>query len=225
MLCSCGLPREQATKKVSMICLNCDSQEFTVKQDAVIEQEFRGEVLSVTTPAMACVHCGWTTVAFDQLDELRRRTADAYREKHNLLTSRQIKGYRNLLKMSQPTFATFLGVGVASVKRWETWLVQDRVYDDRIRSKCKEALEQLQASSADVWMCVAHHGSTEVHGIIIHAAQPQPIMASRWNVSFDELQEKSQQMLPFSQPPPLGRSPPERDPAAFSLSAPYDVGR
>jgi len=119
-----------------MICLRCDNEEFVPKQDAVIEQELKGEAFHVQTPALACSKCGWITVDAQTTEELRRRTADAYRKKHGLLTSVQIKALRKMLGMNQPEFAAFLGVGEASVKRWETWLVQEKSSDQLIRMKC-----------------------------------------------------------------------------------------
>lgn len=60
---------------------------------------------------------------------LRRFAADAYRKKHNLLTSDQIIRYRESLGMSQTAFANYLKVEEASVKRWETYYIQDNVQD------------------------------------------------------------------------------------------------
>jgi putative zinc finger/helix-turn-helix YgiT family protein/prevent-host-death family protein len=122
--------------KEYMFCTRCGSEEFTPKPDAVLEQEFKGEALKVASPAMACTKCGSLALADGQLDELRRRTADAYRRKHSLLTSAQIKAIREALGKTQREFAAFLRVGEASVKRWETWLVQDASSDELIRVKC-----------------------------------------------------------------------------------------
>jgi len=118
-----------------MICLRCDCEDF-VASEAEVRQDFRGESLTVRTPVMACARCGWHTVGNDQIDDLRKRTADAYRKKHHLLTSTQIKAMRQSLNMTQRQFAEFLRVGEASVKRWETWLVQDASSDELIRVKC-----------------------------------------------------------------------------------------
>ena len=138
-----------------MNCLRCDNHEFVRKDHAVIEQEFRGENLKVKSPAMACSKCGWVTVGLNQLDELRRSTADAYREKHGLLTSQQIRHYRKLLGKSQREFADFLHVGEASVKRWETWLVQERGSDELIRTKCEQELRQRFAKQTTMTIFVA----------------------------------------------------------------------
>jgi putative zinc finger/helix-turn-helix YgiT family protein len=128
-----------------MICLKCDHEEFVLKPDAVLEQEFRGETFNVVSPVLECAHCGWLTLADDQLDELGRRTSDAYRERHNLLTSREIKALRMSLNMSQRQFADFLRVGEASVKRWENWKVQDASSDELIRLKCMMATADSKA--------------------------------------------------------------------------------
>ena len=126
----------------NMICLQCDNQEFVHKPVAVIEQVLRGETFKVETPAMACAKCGWITVTAEQVNELRRSTADAYKKAHGLLTSDDIKTYRKTFDMNQPEFAELVNVGVASVKRWETWLVQDKSSDDLIRLKVQQELKR-----------------------------------------------------------------------------------
>ena len=127
-----------------MICIKCENEVFAEKPNAIIEQEFRGEKLKVRITASACTKCGWTTLTLRQTDELRPLTADTYRVKHGLLTSKQIKAIRNLKGMSQRDFAAFLGVGEASVKRWETWLVQEQSSDQLVRMKCTAELIQLE---------------------------------------------------------------------------------
>lgn len=118
-----------------MICPKCDSQQFKSLRSTPVQQVFRGETLKLRSPITECVKCGWQLLTDDQTDELRRRTADAYREKHGLLTSQQIRAIREALKMSQRQFAEFLRVGEASIKRWETWQVQEESSDELIRAK------------------------------------------------------------------------------------------
>lgn len=57
------------------------------------------------------------------------------RKKRGLLTSDEIKQMRRILGMSQREFADFIGVGEASVKRWETWLVQNKSTDLLMRAR------------------------------------------------------------------------------------------
>ena len=65
--------------------------------------------------------------------EYMRLAADVYRRKHSLLTSEDIRERRERVNMAQEEFARYLGVGSASVKRWEVGQVQDRAMDNLIR--------------------------------------------------------------------------------------------
>src|ERR1017187_702469 len=103
-----------------MICFKCNGEEFAT-QTAVI----------------------WQNLGRGQTDELRKRTAAAYREKHGLLTSALIKFIRNKRGQNQAEFAAFLGVGAASVKRWESGLVQEKGYDQLIRMKFAKELNRI----------------------------------------------------------------------------------
>jgi DNA-binding transcriptional regulator YiaG len=90
-------------------------------------------------------------------EELRRRTADAYRKKHGLLTSEEIKALRKLLQKTQTQFAQLVGVGEASVKRWETWLVQDKSSDELMRLKSAQALRnRLVHDPTIMWITFEH---------------------------------------------------------------------
>lgn len=95
----------------------------------------RGEEVPVRTEATVCSRCGFHVLSDEQSDAYTIASADAYREKHGLLTSGELKEIRNRLGMSQLSFARFLKVGVASVKRWEAGLVQDEAMDELIRLK------------------------------------------------------------------------------------------
>ena len=126
-----------------MICFKCNGEDFATKT-AVIRQNFRGEQLDVSTPVSVCTACGWQTLGCGQADELRKRTADGYREKHGLLTTALIKYIRKSKRQSQAEFAAFLGVGEASIKRWEAGLVQDKAYDHLIRLICSKELSPIE---------------------------------------------------------------------------------
>jgi putative zinc finger/helix-turn-helix YgiT family protein len=118
-----------------MICFKCNSEEFDVLEASVC-QEFRGERFEVRVPVSICKACGWQTFAPGQVDALRKQTIKEYQRKHGLLTSTEIMNRRKALRMSQQAFSKFIGVGVASVKRWERGFVQEPIYDKRIRERC-----------------------------------------------------------------------------------------
>ena len=65
-----------------MMCFQCDNEdEFDLKPDADIEQEYKGHTLWIKTPVMVCRKCGWQMLADGQLDLLLKATKKAYEEK------------------------------------------------------------------------------------------------------------------------------------------------
>ena len=127
-----------------MNCLKCAE---TLKEKKVrMRGEYAGETFTVETEALVCEACGYKTMHATKLDKFRRRLADAYRETKGLLTSQEIRKVRERLKMSQEQFAPYLGVGVASVKRWELGQAQERSMDQliRLRSNRKVAEENFR---------------------------------------------------------------------------------
>jgi predicted small metal-binding protein len=70
--------------------MRCNSEEFKRNENALVEQEFRGELFKLKAPVMECTKCGWQALADDMADELLKRTGDAYRQRHGLLTSTEI---------------------------------------------------------------------------------------------------------------------------------------
>jgi putative zinc finger/helix-turn-helix YgiT family protein len=120
-----------------MLCLRCKNDEFV---ESVVDtpQEFRGDSFTVKVPAMSCTQCGWQTMTDAQADKLSLTVADAYRKKHDLLASDEIRQARQRFGLSQQVFAQRLSVGVASLKRWETGFVQEKSSDDLIRLKVNQ---------------------------------------------------------------------------------------
>lgn len=127
-----------------MLCLKCENEKFSIKK-VKIEQEFKGRTLKVIVEAMACDTCDFNQFTDDQANMLRRETVELYKREEKLLTAEQIRKYREDLGMSQVEFATYLGVGVASIKRWETCFVQEKSQDELIRIKCDPAFAQNTA--------------------------------------------------------------------------------
>ena len=103
------------------------------------EDEVNGEEFKVKTKGIKCEGCGYQTVASSQMDSYNIAFADAYRKKHELLTTEELLHYRNeVLKMSQQAFADYIGVHVQSVKKWEHGCVQKESTDRNIRNKVNE---------------------------------------------------------------------------------------
>ncbi len=115
-----------------MNCIQCGRANLESKK-ATLPGKIKGERFEVSMSGLVCPRCGYTTVEGRDMAEYMRLVADAYRSKHGLLTSDEIRERRKALGMNQNQFAKHLGVGVASVKRWELGKVQDRSSDKLIR--------------------------------------------------------------------------------------------
>jgi putative zinc finger/helix-turn-helix YgiT family protein len=127
-----------------MKCLYCDNGQFDKKRIR-FPVELKGETLEVLSEAFVCSKCGESQMDSEQMNQLRKISADEYRKKHGLLTSAEISQYRKRLGMSQIQFAEYLNIGEASIKRWETFFIQDKSQDDHIRLKCDESYAELNA--------------------------------------------------------------------------------
>lgn len=127
-----------------MKCLNCDCEKFESK-NVRFTPEIKGELVEVIVPSFVCIDCQTPLMDGQEMNKLRKCAADKYRKQHQLLTSEDIINYRASIGMSQAAFANYLKVGEASIKRWETYYVQDVVQDDHIRLKCDEAYAELNA--------------------------------------------------------------------------------
>jgi putative zinc finger/helix-turn-helix YgiT family protein len=106
-----------------------------VSKLADMTAQVRGEEAPVRTEATVCDRCGFRVLSDEQSAAYAIASADAYREKHNLLTTKEIKDIRRRLGMTLRAFAKYLKVGEASPKRWEAGLVQDQAMDALIRLK------------------------------------------------------------------------------------------
>lgn len=130
------------TPSIPDFCPACDATDKPFKLvQRPTEQDFRGETFRVTSPALQCRHCGFGMLGPGQLDALRAATHDAYRREHGFLTSGEILARRKAMGLSQKRFAEYLGVGSASIERWESGaLVQDKASDLLIRNRTDRGL-------------------------------------------------------------------------------------
>lgn len=117
-----------------MKCVECGKGRMQRKLTKV-PHEIRGIRFDVEDRVNVCSHCGFITIPLDQADEHGRLTDQIYRRLADILTAEEIRQARQRLRMSQRQFAEYLGVGEASVKRWETGVLPDKSSSDLIRLK------------------------------------------------------------------------------------------
>ena len=105
------------------------------RKTARTSHEVRGLKFEVEGKLLVCAHCGFQMIPADLLNEHGRMVDEAFRRAAGLLSAAEIRAARKRLRMSQQEFAAYLGVGDASVKRWELGALQEKSSDDLIRLK------------------------------------------------------------------------------------------
>jgi putative zinc finger/helix-turn-helix YgiT family protein len=111
----------------------------TIEHDG---RPYRVEVPALTVPQ--CASC--QAISID--DEADRRISAAFRQAAGLLSPDEIRDNREKLALTQQEFADLLGVGEATVSRWESGAqIQQRALDRFLRLcfACPPALEMLRA--------------------------------------------------------------------------------
>jgi putative zinc finger/helix-turn-helix YgiT family protein len=103
------------------------------------EKTLKGVDIEYATEAYVCPECGVEAGTVDSAGKAQRAIADAYREKIGLLTGWEIKSLREAQGKTQQQLAEAIGVGVASIKRWETGMIQTRSMDSALRRQLRES--------------------------------------------------------------------------------------
>jgi putative zinc finger/helix-turn-helix YgiT family protein len=115
-------------------CFQCGEADFQI-QRMVVQGSRNNETFDVEVDGMACPKCGCRTMNAAQGEAMTHAVSAAYRQRYGLLTEADILLRREAANMTQTEFAVYLGVGVASVKRWESGQIQDKAMDELIRLK------------------------------------------------------------------------------------------
>lgn len=116
----------------TMICPNNHGK--MIRKEMRKKAVLRDIPVSVKVEEYLCEICGFEAGTPEQTTIIKRKLCDAYREKVGLLSGEQIRRLRSKLNLSQKALAESLGVGIASVKRWETGSIQNVSMDKSLRN-------------------------------------------------------------------------------------------
>ena len=97
------------------------------------EKTFKSVDINYTVEAFVCPLCGLEAGTVLTAGGVQRAIADAYRAKTGFLTSGEIKSLRVAKRLTQQQLADAMHVGIASIKRWETGLIQSKSMDYALR--------------------------------------------------------------------------------------------
>lgn len=111
-------------KKSLINCPNNHGEMILNKLDK--SMVFRGENIVFKAEAYLCETCHLEIATIEQAAAAQNAIADAYRQKLRLLTGTEIRRKREQLGLTQKKLAKRAGVGVASIKRWESGAIQTK---------------------------------------------------------------------------------------------------
>jgi len=130
--------------------MRCPQCQKSTQKDAVEKSaQYKGIDVRYTATLHRCIACGLEMADVDEAAAMQERLADAYRRKAGLLSSAEIRRLRQQKRLSQQALADELQIGIASIKRWETGVVQSRAMDNLLRTLL------------DDHQCNAHTGNRE----------------------------------------------------------------
>lgn len=114
-------------------CPKCDAERDCSLVTRKESYPVRGEEIGIEAHVYICPVCGEDIFDKDLDSENIRKVYEAYRLKHSLLSSDEIRSIRERYGLSQRGFARLLGWGEITVHRYESGALQDRVHDDLLR--------------------------------------------------------------------------------------------
>jgi len=94
---------------------------------------FKGIDVNIAEDAFVCPVCKLSAGTVQSAGKIQQTIAEAYRHQVGLLTGEEIRKLRKEKGMTQADLAGAMGVGVASIKRWETGSIQTKSMDQILR--------------------------------------------------------------------------------------------
>lgn len=117
-----------------MKAINCPKGHGPMEQKKIKQKKtFKGVDIEFMADVFVCPECGLEAGTIESAGEVQRAIADAYREKIELLTGQEIKNLRKAKELTQQQLADIMNVGIASIKRWETGMIQSKSMDHALR--------------------------------------------------------------------------------------------
>ncbi len=117
-----------------MKALNCPRGHDRMKLLKITKTvSFRGMEIPSQVEAYVCPECGMEAGTAKTAGPIQQDLADAFRKRTGLLTGDEIKTLRKKRGLTQQALADILKIGVASIKRWETGLIQSKSLDHALR--------------------------------------------------------------------------------------------
>ena len=95
--------------------------------------EIRGEEIEVSVENLACGNCGEEYVDMNSEKDPFKSAYAAYREKHGMVTTDEIRAFRVRYGLTQKELSELLGFGAVTLSRYENGALQDEAHDQVLK--------------------------------------------------------------------------------------------
>jgi putative zinc finger/helix-turn-helix YgiT family protein len=120
-----------------IICPNCATERKAKQEKREETYTVRGQEITIPVVVDVCTSCGESVFNPEQDQALMERAYAEYRRRRGLLRPKEIKSIRERYGLNQKSFATLLGMGRATIARYENGSLQDDAHDQLIRMCAK----------------------------------------------------------------------------------------
>lgn len=118
---------------MNAFCPNCEKETEQSFVDTIEETNVRGEMIPIHMEYYHCEECGEDfdipRPDYDPLDAAYRE----YRHRKGLVQPEEIKKFRKELGLTQKEWSEVLGIGIATLNRYENGALQSEAHDQVIR--------------------------------------------------------------------------------------------
>jgi putative zinc finger/helix-turn-helix YgiT family protein len=120
---------EKEAEAMNTFCPNCEKETEIDFIEKIEEIDIRGELIPVNLKYYKCKECGEDfeipSPDYDPLDLAYRE----YRSRKGMMQPEEIKKYRKELGLTQKEFSQILGLGIATLNRYENGSLQSDAHD------------------------------------------------------------------------------------------------
>ena len=119
-----------------MIEVFCDNCEKIYPCEPVNEYtlNIRGDKITIPVRMYKCSNCGDIFNADDFQEDIYDKAYRIYRDKHGMIQPEEIKKLRKKYHLTQQELSDILGIGIASINRYENGSLQEKSHDNLLQA-------------------------------------------------------------------------------------------
>jgi putative zinc finger/helix-turn-helix YgiT family protein len=115
------------------ICPYCEKETSLTSVENVENFNVRGEIIPVMVKYLRCDECGGEFRDPKSRDDPLDEAYSEYRRRKNLVQPEEIKAFRRKYDLTQKELSDLLGIGIATLSRYENGALQDEAHDSILR--------------------------------------------------------------------------------------------